>query len=280
MIEMSTLEQLDTFRECGTLSAAAEKLHLAQPSLSRSMKKLEEELGVTLFDRQKNKITLNETGMLAAEHAQRILQSESDMERHVRDFDRSLHTLSIGTCAPGPLFDLLPKASCRFQDVSVSSEMETEKQLLDGLHSHKYNLIILNHPLDDPAYISTRYITEQLYITVPKGHLLSSREEISFEELDGLTFIMNAYIGIWDDLKALKMPHSTYIRQQSSEAVDELQKHSDLPGFATDLGQQYGHSVVPNRVNIKVSDPEACMSFYLICDKTTKARWKALFEGL
>lgn len=69
MIEIYLLEQLSAFYEYGTLSAAAEHLNLAQPSLSRSMQKLESILGVTLFDRQKNRIVLNQTGILAAGHA-------------------------------------------------------------------------------------------------------------------------------------------------------------------------------------------------------------------
>jgi DNA-binding transcriptional LysR family regulator len=48
------------------------------------MKKLEEQLGVTLFKRQKNKITLNETGKLAAEYAIKIIDNETEMEHNVR----------------------------------------------------------------------------------------------------------------------------------------------------------------------------------------------------
>lgn len=53
MIEIYLLEQLAAVAKYGTLSAAAEHLHLAQPSLSRSMQKLEDLLGVTLFERKK-----------------------------------------------------------------------------------------------------------------------------------------------------------------------------------------------------------------------------------
>lgn len=56
MIEIYLLEQLKAFHDCGTLSAASEQLHLSQPALSRSMKKMEEILGVTLFERQKIKL--------------------------------------------------------------------------------------------------------------------------------------------------------------------------------------------------------------------------------
>ena len=62
VFEIYQLEQLLAFAECGTLSGAAERLHLSQPALSRSMQRLEAELQIPLFDRQKNKIEFNENG--------------------------------------------------------------------------------------------------------------------------------------------------------------------------------------------------------------------------
>ena len=55
------------------LSGAAEPLHLSQPALNRSMQRLEDELQVPLFDRQKNKIEFNENGRMAADHPDWIL---------------------------------------------------------------------------------------------------------------------------------------------------------------------------------------------------------------
>ena len=65
MFELYQLEQLLAVSECGTLSQAAEQLHLSQSALSRSMQRLEAELQVTLFTRQKNWIELNECGRMA-----------------------------------------------------------------------------------------------------------------------------------------------------------------------------------------------------------------------
>lgn len=71
MFEFYQLEQLIAFAECGTLSGAAEKLLLSQTALSRSMQRLENEIQVPLFIRHKNKIELNENGVLAVEHAKK-----------------------------------------------------------------------------------------------------------------------------------------------------------------------------------------------------------------
>ena len=66
MIEMRLLEILSAFAEEGTQAAAAEKLHISQPTLSSSMKKLEEEICAPLFERTKNRMALNENGQCAS----------------------------------------------------------------------------------------------------------------------------------------------------------------------------------------------------------------------
>lgn len=76
MLNLELLEELVAFQEFGTLSATAEHLMLTQPTVTRGMKKLEQELGVTLFDRSKsNRIVLNDTGVLAANEAKKLLQA-------------------------------------------------------------------------------------------------------------------------------------------------------------------------------------------------------------
>ena len=70
MISNRLWKILVTFKSCKTLSATAERLFVSQPSISSSMKMLEKELGVQLFDRSKNKIVLNEVGLEAAQLAE------------------------------------------------------------------------------------------------------------------------------------------------------------------------------------------------------------------
>ena len=150
MFELYQLEQLLIVAECGTLSGAAEKLHLSQPALSRSMQKLEEELQVTLFDRQKNKISLNENGKLAIELARRVVEQANDLMEQVRAFDRSQRTIFIGSCAPAPLWELSSWTSGIYPDMTVSSEMKENETLLDGLKKGLYQCIILPYPAEEP----------------------------------------------------------------------------------------------------------------------------------
>jgi DNA-binding transcriptional LysR family regulator len=69
MLQLQQLEQLIAFADQGTLSKAAEVLLISQPSLTRNMQRLEDDLGVQLFQRNKNKLILTETGKYTVQQA-------------------------------------------------------------------------------------------------------------------------------------------------------------------------------------------------------------------
>ena len=144
MIEIGQVEQLLAVSKYGTLSKAAEALHTSQPALSRAMQKLEEELQVPIFDREKNRITLNKTGKVAVDYAQKVLFSANDMMARVREYDRMTHTISIGSCAPAPLWDLVPYAGKIYEDMAISSEIKMPDILLSGLENDLYTAVVLN----------------------------------------------------------------------------------------------------------------------------------------
>ncbi len=125
MFELHQLEQLIAVAECGTLSQAAEKLHISQPALSRSIQKLESELQAELFLRSKNKIELNDNGKLAVECARKVVGQAEDMVEQVRSYDRNQRTIFIGSCAPAPLWELSP---CPFFSLSGQSHFHRNER--------------------------------------------------------------------------------------------------------------------------------------------------------
>ena len=94
MISNRLWKILVTFKSCKTLSATAERLFVSQPSISSSMKMLEKELGVQLFDRSKNKIVLNEVGLEAAQLAEDYLKREDFMVRQIQEKAWQMRTLT------------------------------------------------------------------------------------------------------------------------------------------------------------------------------------------
>ncbi len=277
MFELNQLEQLLAVAECGTLSGAAERLHLSQPALSRSMQKLEGELQVALFERQKNKISLNGNGKLAVELARRVVEQANNMIEQVRAFDRSQRTILIGSCAPAPLWELGSWASGIYPDMTVSSEMKENETLLDGLKKGTYQCVILPYPIEDPDLYGFPFETEQLYFSLPPTHPLSSEKGLYFKDIDGETILLLSQIGFWKKLCDEKMPSTHALMQTEQADFAELVQASALPSFVSSMSMRYDGKP-KNRVVIPLLDPEATVTYHFVCRKAEKSKLEALIQ--
>lgn len=276
-MELFDLEQLAAFADCGTLSAAAEKLHLSQPTLTKTMKRLEEEFQVSLFVRSKNKLELNENGKLAAEKAHKILSDTKEMIQLIRSIDRERHTISIGACAPVPAFTLSQRASILYKDMTITSELKTNEELILGLHNEKYHLIILPYKPDNTDYMVKKYGTESLYLVLPESHRFAKRKSISLGEMDGENMLLFSDIGFWHDIVSTHMPHSRFLVQTQRYDFNELIRSSILPFFATDVTLR-SSDIPEKRVAVPISDEDASVTYYAVCLNDKSKRFQDLFR--
>lgn len=261
MFEFVQLEQLLAIDKYETLSKASEKLLISQPALSRSMQRLEAELQVPLFTRQKNKIAFNENGKLALEYARRIVDNCHEMKKRLQAFDKSQHTISIGSCAPAPMWKLAHQISRLFNDITINSEIKSLEKLVDGLSKNTYQIIITTSEINLPNIITQEYCTEKLYVSLPPAHPLAEHKELSLSDLNGQSMLILSKIGFWYDICKSKMPDSMFLIQEQLSALDELRRNSALPSFATDLTST-GHNH-DNRILIPLTDPEVNVTFYI-----------------
>ena len=262
VFEIYQLEQLLAFAECGTLSGAAERLHLSQPALSRSMQRLEAELQVPLFHRQKNKIEFNENGRMAADCARQVLDKCQDMISRVQAFDRSQRTILVGSCAPMPLWEIPPTLSDLYPDRTISWEMRENDVLLQGLRDDVYQLIILPYPVEEPGISCVKYGEEHLYFSLPPAHPLSGSKGLYMRDLNGETMLLRNRLGFWRELTLRKMPDTRFLEQEDM-AFDELVRSSALPIFTTDVALAREGTPL-NRVNIPILDEEANVTYYCL----------------
>lgn len=283
MIELTDLHYLVAVKENGTLSAAAETLHISQPVLTRVMKKLEDEFGVPLFIRRKNKLSFNENGELAARQARKLVEDAADMVALVRAHDQTLHTISIGSCAPLPMISLIRKAAAIYPDRMFSPQLREEMLLPDDLLSDRFQIIVVRQSMSDAALFCAPLGQENLFVTLSKEHPLAESEGLYLQELDGESMLLFSEIGFWHDLPAQKMPHSRFLVQNERYSLEELMNSSNLPSFVTDESvKEYG--LPKNRSIIPVLDPEAHVQYYAVCKKEFRAKLEALLgargEGL
>lgn len=277
MIEIHLLEQLAAFAEYGTLSEAAEKLHTSQPALTRSMKKLESDLGVELFIRSKNRLELNETGKHAAEYARRVLDADREFERQVRSYDKSMHTIAIGFCAPVPQQVLLPILNGIFDGMTLSSDMMDDSDFFKKLESGEYQLAVTHIAPPDDQFHYKKCGHEDLYISVQPGNPLAFYPEIHLRDLDGLSILLLQRIGFWSNIYQAKTPHSRYLLQIEQTSFDELAEKSSFPVFSSSYYLGRGQKI-PGRVNIPIVDPECHTDFFLVCLTAYKERYRPLYD--
>lgn len=93
MIDTYVLRELVTFKEEGTLVKVAARLNVSQSAVTRSMRILEEDIGVPIFKRSKNRLILNQNGEIAVEYAKKILSMQKEMIETLRE--REKHSQAV-----------------------------------------------------------------------------------------------------------------------------------------------------------------------------------------
>ena len=275
MLDLNELEQLTTFADTGTLSMAAEKLHISQPTITRTMQHLEEVFGVSLFERGKNKITLNDTGIIAVEQARQLLLAADNTLKTVKAFDKSLHTITIRSCAPAPLWYVLPALSSAYPDMTIASSINSVPAICEDLDSGFCQLAILPHNAQYSHYINIPFLKENLSVCVPDSHDLSKRSAVTFSDLNGFNFLLKSEIGFWDEMCRTQMPSSKFLVQTDQFEFEELVRESSLPCFTTNLAKD-DNDLLTDRTKIPVINPEANVTYYLACHSESIAYANAI----
>ncbi len=270
MLDLNELEQLIAFADMGTLSLVASRFHISQPTITRTMQRLEESFGVPLFVRGKNKIALNDTGKQAVEQARRLLSTAEDVLHKVREFDKSLHTITVTSCAPAPLWYVLPALSSSYPNMTSASSLKSIPGILEDICSGVCQLGILPREADLAECLSIPFLKEHLSICVPASHDLARRSSVTFEELNGFHFLLRSEIGFWDEMCRVQMPSSRFLVQADEFAFRELIRESSLPCFTTNLATDY-QNLLADRIKIPIISPEANVTYYLVCRSDQKA---------
>ncbi|AYD89118.1 LysR family transcriptional regulator [Actinomyces lilanjuaniae] len=261
-MDLDRLRQLDAIAREGTVSDAARVLHLSQPALSRSLRRLEAELGQPLFDRSGRRLEFNEAGRVALEHARHLLRDERAMRVALDDLARRTRALRVGTVAPAPLWRLTALTVERFPGLVLTSQMLAEEEVEAGVQDGALDLGVVLSPVSLPSVRSAWLMEENLAVALPCDHPLADRTEVTTAELDGETFLLLADIGVWREVCDHYLPHSQFIVQEDRSVFEQMARSSPLPHFVTDAPSLAGS--VGERVVVPVRDVVAHADFYLV----------------
>lgn len=194
VMEMHQLRYVVAVARTGNFSRAAEQCHVAQPSLSQQIQKLEDELGERLFDRMKREARLTAHGEGFLRRAVKILEEVDAAKRQAAEAQDLLRgTLTVGvlpTIAPYLLPAVMAQFAATFPGVEVVVHEDTTARLLKLAHSYEVDFALASPPILDDRLEARELFAEELLLALPPGHPLTRKRSVALGDLAAERFIV------------------------------------------------------------------------------------------
>lgn len=185
-MELLQLRYFQKVAELESMTKAAKALYIAQPSLSKTISRLEGQVGVPLFDRKGKRIKLNRYGECFLYHVEKALNELDSGIRQVQDMtDKKEKSVSVGSATAKLLPDLItsfmmedPGTKLRFFQVTQHGE------LLRQLENGEIDISISSLPLRAESIICEKLIQERIYLVVSPESRLAEETEVTIREIE------------------------------------------------------------------------------------------------
>lgn len=188
-----TLHHLEIFAAVcqeKTMHAAAAKLNLSQPSISKAISDLEKYYHIRLFERINHRLYLTPIGQTMLEHADHILALFHQMEEDISVHSQTTHiriggSVSVGTWLLPPLIQRLTEEDLPISyDVTIDNTSKIER-LVTG---YELDLALVEGYIDNPSLIIQDIAEDELVLTVRTGHPLMRQTEVTYQDLERYPF--------------------------------------------------------------------------------------------
>ena len=180
---------------CETLNftKAAEACHVAQPSLTRAIKNLEDELGGPLFRRERQNTHLTDLGQLMKPHLERILEASVLAHTEATGFKKMAKApLRLGvmcTIGPARLLRFFERLKAEVPSLEVAMTENSGKRLVEAMTKGEFDVSILGLP-EYPEKLHARTLfTERYVIAFPRGHRFERMNAVALADLDGEDYL-------------------------------------------------------------------------------------------
>jgi LysR family hydrogen peroxide-inducible transcriptional activator len=193
-VELDQLRHFLKVAETGNFTRAAGQVRLSQPALSRSIARLEQEVGQPLFDRQslKRQVALTDAGRIMLPRARQVLNLIDDLRTEISDDGQTgrVRVAAIPTIAPYFLPPFLQAFGKRFPKASVIVQEETTDILLRRLADGESDVAILARPIEARHLEIEDLFSEELLLVMSAQHPLCKRKRIDMAQLEPLPFVL------------------------------------------------------------------------------------------
>lgn len=193
-MEMHQLRYFAAVARTGNFSRAARECHVAQPSLSQQISKLEDEVGERLFERTQRKVLLTVAGSLLLPHAVSILEATERGRQEIREMGGQVRGKirlgAIPTIAPYFLPDIIYSFRKKHPGVELILQEEMTEQLLRGLEEKELDLAVVSDALPSARVQIQQLFSEELLLCLPPFHPLAQRTKVYARDLQNEKFIL------------------------------------------------------------------------------------------
>jgi LysR family transcriptional regulator, hydrogen peroxide-inducible genes activator len=193
-LEVHQLRYFCAVARHGTFTRASEIEHVAQPSLSQQILKLEAELGARLFDRLPRNAKLTVFGKAFLPKAERILRAMEDARTELRDMSVSENGSVVVGIIPTIAAYLLPRLlgdfTVRHPLITITIVEDITPALVQRLHEGTIDMAVAALPIAGSELAGVRLFDERFYAVLPEHHRLASRALISLAQLNREPFLL------------------------------------------------------------------------------------------
>ena len=166
---------------------AAERCFVSQPTLSVAVKKLEEELGVILFERHQHEVAITPIGQVIVKQAELILNETNNLkeiaEHNKDELTGELKLGVIYTIGPYLLPKLIPVINKQQSELSLIIEEDFTENLSHKLKSGEIDIAILAKPFDEPGIKTEILYKEPFIVALPAGHSIGKKSKLNANDL-------------------------------------------------------------------------------------------------
>ncbi|NQX59851.1 LysR family transcriptional regulator [Paenibacillus qinlingensis] len=189
-MELLQLQYFITVARLEHMTEAAQSLHVTQSSLSKTIQRLEEDLGVPLFDRIGRKLRLNEFGSKFLLRAERALFELEQGKQELSDLSSPDHgALELAVTAASTLPQILRAFRQKRPHLQFHVQMLTTQEMVTLLHRGEVDFCLSSPPVQGDDIVCQIVCMDPILLAVPLGHRLACRTSVSLSELRNESFV-------------------------------------------------------------------------------------------
>ncbi len=245
-MELDQLRYFLNIAERGNFTRAAETLMISQPALSRSIQKLEEELGQPVFERKTRSVSLTDAGKLLQSRAQQVLTILEDTKAEITDDGQSgrIRVGAIPTIAPYFLPEVLQRFSAAYPKATIIVQESTTDVLLKSCTQGEIDLAIVALPVPTKYLEVEELFKEELLLVLPPNHPLVHKPRIQLSDIESLPFVL------LDEAHCLSDNIVSFCRQRSFQPVT-VERTSQLTMVQELVALSHGVSMIPAMAQVR-----------------------------